>query len=214
MSSLALERSVRLTRSALEEKQVGACISSWTGFSDENVELLWEPKSDLQDHEVQHVPTLYVGEATGCMIRSMITNGEIKNMTVMLDAPSFDAPTATLIAHLPGTAGGVDSLLLYTHSDGMNIIEENGPLVVLSMVEYFARNPINLNIDVVIITGHLSSGHLNETAWLADRSDLLDKAKAAMSIEHTGPRQWQDRWEDGKWVWEDTGKDEAMFTFA
>ena len=193
---------------------VAGAISSWVGISDEDAALLWEPKSALTGHELQTVPTLYVGNSTGEAIRGLIKDKKVKNMTLMLDAPSYDSPTATLIGHMKGTANTNDSILLYTHSDGMNIVEENGALVILTMIEYFARNPLNLNIEVVVITGHLSSGYLNETAWMGPRGDIMQNAKAALSIEHIGPMEVTDVNVNGKLSWENSGKDQAVFTYA
>jgi hypothetical protein len=47
----------------------------------------------------------------------MVRNGQVDAATVVLDAPSFMAPTRTVIGHLPGKAGKNDSILLYTHSE-------------------------------------------------------------------------------------------------
>ena len=172
------------------------------------------PKSNLPGNATQNVPTLYVGNSTGEMLRSMSASGEIENITLMLDAPSFESPSYTLISHLDGTACGDDTILLYTHSDGMNIIEENGPIMQLSIAEYFAKNRPAINLDFVVTTGHTASGHLNETAWFEGRPDLLDNAKASINIEHFGSIEWKDVLENGKLVYQDTGKTEPWWTFA
>lgn len=43
-------------------------------------------------------------------------------MTVVLDAPSYEAPTYTLISHLQGTKNATDTILLYTHSEDKRAI--------------------------------------------------------------------------------------------
>lgn len=55
---------------------------------------------------------------------------EFDTMKVVLDAPSTQAPTYTLISHLKGKKNANDTILLYTHSDGPSIIEENGEFEV------------------------------------------------------------------------------------
>ncbi|KAK8095176.1 uncharacterized protein PG998_014400 [Apiospora kogelbergensis] len=63
-------------------------------------------------------PTLYVGNSTGEVIRGLIEGNQIANMTVVLDAPSEDAPTFTMLGRLEGSSGLNKSILLYTHSGG------------------------------------------------------------------------------------------------
>ena len=62
------------------------------------------------------VPALYVGNSTGELIRGLLADGEVSNATIVLNAPSYDATTQTVISHLSGTAGTNDTIILYTHS--------------------------------------------------------------------------------------------------
>lgn len=121
-------------------------ISSWVHTSDENAALQFLPNAGAPGNgNLYNVPSLYVGNSTGELIRKMVSNGEVKTATIVLDAPSYEAPTKTVIGYLPGLAGRDESLLLYTHSeytmssfcflflkksictgDGPSIIEENG----------------------------------------------------------------------------------------
>jgi len=198
----------------LEELKVAATIGAWTGLSDEEVALQWRPESSLKTNETQNVPSLFVGQSTGETLHELMTSGQVANLSVLLDAPSFDAPTYTLIAKLPGTGATNDSLLLYTHSDGPSCIEENGGFTILTMLEYFAAHPLSLNIEVVIETGHMASGLLNESAWMGQRPDIMENARAALMIEHLGAKQYKDVWENGVPVYQYTGKTEAIFTYA
>ncbi|KAH8899003.1 hypothetical protein GQ53DRAFT_878308 [Thozetella sp. PMI_491] len=204
----------KLDFTTLESLGVAAAISSWVDVSDEDAALQFLPKSALSGTQTQKVPTLYVGNSTGETLRSLGREGSIANLTVVLDAPSFSSPSYTLISHLEGTGGTDDTILIYTHSDGMNIIEENGPFAQLSIAEYFARNRPSINLDFVATTGHLASGFLNETDWFGQRPDLLANAKAAINLEHLGAVEWQDVKKDGKLVYEATGRAEPWWTFA
>ena len=191
-----------------------ACVGAYTGMSDGDVALQWRPGADIPPDGTLNVPTLFTGEATGIMLHGLISSGQVENLTVTLDAPTFDAPSATLVANLPGTGGGNDSVFLYTHSDGPSCIEENGGFAILSMVEYFAKHPLSLDLQIVIETGHMSSGLLNETAWKGQRPDVLENARAALLIEHLGAEQYKDVWQDGVPVYQYTGKTEAIFSYA
>ena len=101
---------------------VEAVILSWVDTSDENAALQWLPSSAPPGNGTYSCPTLYVGNRTGEEIRRLISRGEINNMTVVLDAPSDDEPTYTLIGHLEGTSRTNDTILLYTHSKFTHLI--------------------------------------------------------------------------------------------
>ena len=216
-----------LKLAALQNLGVAATIGAWTGLSDEEVALQWRPASNLGPNQTQSVPSLFTGEATGRMLHGLMSSGQVENLTVILDAPSLYVPTYTLIAKLPGTAGTNDSLFLYTHSDGPSCIEENGGFTILTMLEYFSKNPLSLNIEVVIETGHMvspcarnglmieASGILNETSWMGQRPDILGNARAAIMIEHLGAQQYKDvPDENGVPVYQYTGKTEAIMSYA
>lgn len=136
---------------------VSAVILSWVDTSDENGALQWLPNVAPPGDGVFSCPTLYVGNSTGESIRSLIKANELGSMTVVLDAPSYEAPTYTLISHLQGRKNSTDTILLYTHSediphimpitfakapeigDGPSIIEENG--------QFFFTNPEKQPLD-------------------------------------------------------------------
>jgi hypothetical protein len=179
----------------MNQLNVSATILSWVDTSDENAALQWLPSSAPPGNLTNNCPTLYVGNSTGETIRSLIKSDQLQTMTVVLDAPSSEEPTYTLISHLEGMRKANDTILLYTHSeylrhftvlnlvndvdspgDGPSIIEENGqsffvtpckitthwadishnlkgPIMMLTLAEYFARNPLSINLEYVSILG-------------------------------------------------------------
>jgi hypothetical protein len=100
----------------MNQLNVSAVILSWVNTSDENAALQWLPSSAPSGNGTYDCPTLYVGNSTGERIRGLIRNNQISNMSVVLDAPSLQSPTYTLIGHLNGTGNSNRSILLYTHS--------------------------------------------------------------------------------------------------
>jgi hypothetical protein len=198
----------------MNELNVSAVILSWVNTSDENGALQWLPNDAPPGNETNTCPTLYVGNSTGETIRSLLADDQIETMTVVLDAPSVQSPTFTLIGHLDGKATTNDTILLYTHSDGPTIIEENGPIMMLTLAEYFARQLPNINLDLIMTTGHLSGGKLNESDWMGQRPDLMANARASINIEHLGAIEWKDvQTPDGP-KYTATGRLEPMWTFA
>lgn len=66
----------------------------------------------------------------------------------------------------------------------------------------------------MITTGHMSGKHLNESAWMDERPEILQNAKAAIVCEHFGALEWKDNFRSGKPVFEPTGKYEPMWTMV
>ncbi|KAJ7910242.1 hypothetical protein B0H13DRAFT_611081 [Mycena leptocephala] len=126
---------------------VGA-ISSWVHTSDEDGGLQFLPNDGaVGNNALYNVPALFVGNSTGEMIRALIRNSQIVNATLVLSAPSDFAPTQTVLGHLDGTDDTNATILIYTHSDGPSIIEENGPIVLLAIAEYFAQHVPSMNLE-------------------------------------------------------------------
>jgi len=98
--------------------------------------------------------------------------------------------------------------------DGPSIIEENGPIMMTTLAEYFSRQRPGINLDFIMTTGHLSGGKLNESAWMTERPDLMANAKASINIEHLGAIEWKDEQTSEGPVYGPTGLLEPMWTFA
>ncbi|KAJ7140324.1 hypothetical protein C8R43DRAFT_1018337 [Mycena crocata] len=200
---------------AIKKLGVSAVVTSWVNTSDENGALQYLPNDGAPGNgSLYDVPALFVGNSTGETIRKLVRRGKVKSATVVLDAPSSWATTETVIGHLAGKAGTTDTILVYTHSDGPSIIEENGPILLLTMAEYFAAHPLSINLDFVITTGHMAGHHLNESSWMSERPEMVRNAKAAIVCEHFGAIEWKDNFKTGKPVYEPTGKFEPMWTMA
>ncbi|RDB28329.1 hypothetical protein Hypma_001521 [Hypsizygus marmoreus] len=208
-----------LNFTALHALGVRAIISSWTHTSPANAALQFLPNdAPPGKNGVWEVPGVYVSEETGRIVRGLVGRREVESATVVLDAPSVPgARSATVVGRLRGTKGeGEGSVLLYTHSDGPSIIEENGPILLLTIAEYFAVHRPAINLDFVITTGHMSGGRLSETRWMDERPALLKEARAAVVCEHFGAREWKDQvlGEDGELVYGPTGRMEPMWTMG
>jgi hypothetical protein len=96
---------------------VGA-ISSWVHTSDENGAQQFLPNDGAPGtNALYDVPALVVGNSTGEMIRNLIRTGQVVSATIVLSAPSYFAPTQTVLGHLDGSADTNDTILIYTHSE-------------------------------------------------------------------------------------------------
>jgi len=102
----------------LRDMGIKGVVASWVDTSDENGALQFLPNEGAPgDGDRQFaVPSLYVGNSTGELIRKLVHNGEVDTATVVLDAPSLESQSKTIVGHLQGKANQEDSILLYTHS--------------------------------------------------------------------------------------------------
>jgi hypothetical protein len=117
-------------------KQAGAVgvILSWEGVSDENAEGQYAPFGK----KFADLPCLWVGEKTGEELRQLAAAGG--QATITLEATiTPDAPTDTVYGILPG--GSEEIILVHTHSDGPNAVEENAGIGVAALAKYLAALP-------------------------------------------------------------------------
>ena len=122
--------------------------------------------------------------------------------------------THTTLATLPGTSLD-EVILLWSHTDGNNAIEENGGIAILNLMRYFSRLPQtsrNRTITCVLSEAHFNEQYIATSAWVKERPDLVHKAVAEVGIEHLGCREWAD---DGVAnTYKATGRPELTFAFC
>ncbi len=105
-----------------------------------------------------------------------------------------------------------ESVIINTHTDGTNCIEENGPIAMLAMIRYLKDKPLKRSHIFVFATGHfrlpcfknLDGGGVQATSkWLSAHRSHWDgkeghlKAVAGLSVEHLGCKMWKT--EDGEY---------------
>lgn len=158
-------------------------IYAWAGLSDEDA----EGQARLGDGEL---PSVWVAPSTGRMLRALAESGEPVTLTVdAVRTPG--APTRTIVATLPGASA--QSIILWTHTDGQNVVEENGAVAILNMMRYFAKIPRaarNRTIVAVMPEGHFAEQYLPSSAWIDERPELMQNAAAVIALEHLGCMEW------------------------
>lgn len=101
-----------------------------------------------------------------------------------------------------------ESILIITHTDGTNPVEENGFLGLLSIANRLAasgKKP-ERNVIFIAVAGHLRLADISTekrqqatTVWLREHTELWDgkkghsKAVAAIVLEHLGAMEWVDK---------------------
>lgn len=146
----------------------------------------------------QDIPALWVaGEVAARLLRAANDN---QRATVRLEATlTPDVPIETMWTVSPGRRRA-ESILVVTHTDGTNAVEENGHIGALALARQAAASPHERDIIFVFTTGHLRIPAVSEhgqatSTWLNDHRELWAgepggaTAIAGLVIEHLGARE-------------------------
>jgi hypothetical protein len=172
---------------------VGA-IFAWEGISDENAEGQYVPFG----RKFADFPTLWVGEKTGDELTKIAAQGGSATITLEADITP-NASSDTLYGYLQGETDEI--ILIHTHSDGPNAVEENAPIAVVALAEYLAGLPkgtLKRSYLFTMTTGHMAHFPTSKSwhGFETKHPDLIKKVVGAIVLEHLGARSWIDRGED------------------
>jgi hypothetical protein len=99
--------------------------------------------------------------------------------------------TRNLVGLIPGASD--ELMVLHSHTDGPNAIEDNGPNAIVAISQYLARLPrhaLPRTVMVLLTTGHFAGGAGVEAFVARHRSGSLRRTAAAVTLEHLGAREW------------------------
>lgn len=158
------------------------------------------------------IPELWVGQTAGRELKELAAKGGQVKLIVDADTVS-NVPTHTTVATLPGQSD--ETILLWTHTDGNNAVEENGGVAILNLMKYFSRlapSDRKRSITCVLSEAHFNEQYISTSAWMKERPDLVRKAVAEVTIEHLGCGEWVDDPESNSY--KATGERELAFAFC
>lgn len=172
-------------------QQAGAVgvVYIWNNVSDANAEDQAVPFTQPPNP----VPALWVSQTTGKKLKAMAAS-QVSATLTMHAVVHPNSPTDNIWAVLPGKTE--EAVIINTHTDGCNAIEENGALGVVALANYFAKIPQsqrNRTLVFVMTTGHFSHGMVRGTQdWIQTNPDWMKKAVACVTIEHMAGMEWVD----------------------
>lgn len=138
---------------------------------------------------IQKVPALYVDRTVGAKLRQAAAGGSRVRLT--LPAAVKQVTTRNLVGVIPGASS--ELMLLHSHTDGPNAIEDNGPDAIVAMSQYLARLPrgsLPRTILVLLTSGHFVGG-AGVHAWIArHKAGTIRRTAGAVTLEHLGAREW------------------------
>lgn len=149
----------------------------------------------------QRLPAVFVaGSATSAVLDAARRHARAR---LVLDAQVTPAArTRSVWAQIPGTGRARESVLIVSHSDGVNTVEENGHIGLVSLARSLVARRPERTVVIALITGHLRIPALTShgqatTRWLDDHPELWAggsglKAVGGLVIEHLGALEYRD----------------------
>lgn len=140
----------------------------------------------------QNFPALYVDRDAGAALTHVVASNPTVRMVMSADKQQVTSPS--LVAILPGAGDTDDVMIVNTHSDGPNFVEENGVVALVELARYFStkRNRLQRSLVFSAVTGHFGPALPQTEGFIKDHPDLMARAAAAMTLEHFGSQEWFD----------------------
>lgn len=152
----------------------------------------WTPDS----LPIQGTPAVTLDRDAAVNVRNAATAGGV-HATLTLAAQSSAASTDMLVTVIPGASDEI--VILNTHTDGQNAIEENGGVILRSIAQQLAKVPrskLPRTYVIVHATSHYLegvNGMMSTQLFINNYPDLMAKAVAGFAVEHIGTRQWMEQ---------------------
>lgn len=196
-----------------------AVILVWKGLHDDMIEGQY--LSFIANY--QKIPMLWVNETNGKKIIEAAK--EHKKAKFVLEAEIEDhAQTESFYCIIKGK-NQKENIIINTHTDGTNCIEENGPIALLELMRNMKDAVPERTHIFLFTTGHFRLPHFEDirtggfqsgSRWLAMHREFWDgkgdhlKCVANLTIEHLGCLEWRDI--DGEYKY--TGKPEIDLVYT
>lgn len=141
----------------------------------------------LYDGVHRGLPALFVSREVAVPLRAAAERGAPARL--VLDAAVEEVQTRNVLGVIPGVSD--ELIVLQSHTDGPNGLEDNGPEAILAMAAHLAalpREELPRSVLVLLTTGHFAI----EEAWGVEdflarhADDLVPRIAAVLSLEHLG----------------------------
>lgn len=140
------------------------------------------------------VPVMIVDRDTGATLRQQALSGQHAKVTLEVESQKSTMRTVTAI--LPGRSK--ETIIVNTHSDGQNAIEENAGVALVEMARHLGSLPpgqrLTRTLAFTVWAAHMTDPSFQPEldGWMADHPDLVTRAVAGVTLEHLGCTEWLD----------------------
>ncbi|KAF7376705.1 hypothetical protein MSAN_00087500 [Mycena sanguinolenta] len=169
------------------------------------------------------IPGVYVQSASAIL---HLLDAARSGTDASIDLPGKRVPNTrsrTLYAIVNGTDHTLrnETVIINTHTDGVNAVEENGHIALLNYARRLKANPPRRTTILLFVTGHMHYGELVAAParatdlWLRAHPELWNGTQRAVfgsCVEHMGAVQFAEDFAKG--TYEPTGGVEPEWLFA
>ncbi len=145
----------------------------------------------------EDVPALYVDRDTGAQLRAQSVARPRTRLT--LTATREQVPTPSVTAVLPGRSE--ETIIFNTHTDGQGFVEENGGVAFVQLARHFGSLPPAERLERTLVfaawPGHMTNDLPQATGWIEAHEEIVERAAAALTVEHLGCSEWVDSIDKG-----------------
>lgn len=171
----------------------------------------------------QNIPMLWVNQTDGEKVIEAAREHKKANLILTAEIEE-NAFTESFYCILKGKHPK-ENVIVNTHTDGTNCVEENGPIALLQLMKNLKDRELERTHIFVFTTGHFRLPHFKDvrtgsfqsaSRWLAMHRDLWDgkgnhfKCVANLTLEHMGCKEWRDI--DGEYKY--TGQPEVELVYT
>ncbi|MCH5198428.1 MAG: hypothetical protein J1E34_05935 [Oscillospiraceae bacterium] len=196
-----------------------AVILIWKGLHDDCIEGQY--LSFITDY--QKIPMLWVNESNGKKLIEAAKNH--KKAKFILEAEIEEHSFSESFYCILKGKNQKENVIINTHTDGTNCVEENGPIALLQLIKNLKDQELKRTHIFVFTTGHFRLPHFKDirtgsfqsaSRWLAMHRELWDgkgdhfRCVANLTIEHLGCKEWREI--DGEYKC--TGKPEVEIVYT
>jgi hypothetical protein len=151
--------------------------------------------------EAWGVPGVFVGSDEGKQLQDAIASGTPVTARIYDRASYQTVTTPSIEATLPGQRP--QRIVIDSHTDGTNGVEDNGPIAMVAMARYLAKLPMACRprtIQFAFSTGHFYQRLVNPTvrdggaeqlAQQLDRDYDKGTVSSVVTLEHLGARDYE-----------------------
>lgn len=199
-----------------KKEGVLAVILVWKGVSDEKAKDQYVPFTS----DYAGIPAVWINQTNGNQVIEAAKSH--KDGTVILQANRQDqAFTESFYVTIEGK-NKKEAIIINSHTDGVNVVEENGAVGMLSMIRYLQQNQPERTMVFAFVTGHFRLPVFKGTSqasstWMQAHKELWDgeegnmKAVAGITVEHLGSMEWKD---DASGTYHSTGKIQTEYVYT
>lgn len=208
-----------LAEGALKLLKPAAAVFVWEGIPDAAVEGQWMPF--IQDY--LGLPVVWLNASDGETLIAAAKEKRTARFVLTAEKEKL-AYTETFYTIVEGEEKG-ECVIVNTHTDGPNAVEENGGVALLELLRHVAAKKPRRTHIFLFTTGHFrlpvfkdirTGGFQSASRWLQYHRNLWDgkcnhlKCVANLAVEHLGCLEWLV--EDGQYV--GTGKPDVEMVYT